>query len=367
MHETNAVHEFFNVYTVINVIPLTTLVRHNWFMYVVNLCFHRIVKYLMIMELSDSFSLIFFLPICGVNKYFAKLVVFQSVFMVAMSSTKYFEVLKSLPRVTTDNIKANPYSSKLVHRGIRRKKKGVKYPSPNIKPPIGMHGKNPFVLQIPKYGFNRDSDLKRQYRPFSLWQLQNLIDLGRIDPSKPIDLNTIANTRRLKLDRAGPTCYGVYLVEQGANIFEAKVNIEVQIADELSIASIEKCGGTISTTFYDKPSLEILVNPVKFFLRGKPIPKRLLPPEDLVPYYTDPKVRGYLSDPRDIYGERFKLAAKFGYDLPDISKDKRFEMLAMRKDPKQVFYGLDPGSVVNLADEVVIKPISEYLTEHSVV
>lgn len=42
---------------------------------------------------------------------------------------------------------------------------------------------------------------------------------------------------------------------QGADIFSAKVNIEVQRASELAIAAIEKNGGVVTTSFYDLRSL----------------------------------------------------------------------------------------------------------------
>lgn len=42
---------------------------------------------------------------------------------------------------------------------------------------------------------------------------------------------------------------------QGADIFAAKINIEVQRASEGAIAAIEKNGGVISTGFYDPISL----------------------------------------------------------------------------------------------------------------
>ena len=277
---------------------------------------------------------------------------------------KYFDILKRLPRVSLSNIKENPYSKKLKHHDIGRKKKGIKCPYNVIKTPIGEQGDKPFIKLIPTYGFNRDSHLKRQYLPLSLWQLQNMIDLGRIDPSEPIDVNTIANSRCILLDQTEPTCYGIYLVNQGANIFEAKVSIEVQIADELSIAAVERRGGTLTNAFYDRRSFEILCNPVKYFLSGHPIPKRLLPPQDLVPYYNDAKVRGYLSDPAMVHQERKALAEKYGYELPDITTNPNFNSLVMRKDPRQIFFGLEPGSLVSLADEVVIKPSSDFASEH---
>ena len=49
------------------------------------------------------------------------------------------------------------------------------------------------------------------------------------------------------------------MVEEGADTFKAKVNIEVQLASELAIAAIEKNGGVVTTAFYDPRSLGKLV------------------------------------------------------------------------------------------------------------
>lgn len=109
---------------------------------------------------------------------------------------------------------------------------------------------------------------------------------------------------------------------------------------------------------------EILCKPVVFFLRGKPIPKRMLPPEDLVRYYTDPRNRGYLADPAKVAEARLELAKKYGYVLPDITKDELFKMLSARKDPRQIFFGLAPGWIVNLADKKILKPTDESLLKY---
>lgn len=42
---------------------------------------------------------------------------------------------------------------------------------------------------------------------------------------------------------------------QGADIFCAKINLEVQVASEKAIAAIERNGGVITTSYYDPRSL----------------------------------------------------------------------------------------------------------------
>lgn len=55
---------------------------------------------------------------------------------------------------------------------------------------------------------------KRQYPPLSLQTLQLMIDTNRIDPSKPIDLAAVCNTKAFHLD---PSLrhFGINLTDEG--------------------------------------------------------------------------------------------------------------------------------------------------------
>ena len=152
---------------------------------------------------------------------------------------------------------------------------------------------------------------------------------------------------------------------QGADEFAARVNLEVQWTSELVIAAVERNGGTITTRFFDPRSLHAVVDPLHFFRRSTAIPRCRLPPHDALEYYSSPAHRGYLASQQDIEVQRRKLAQKYGYVLPDLAggaaggaADPVWSMLRQRKDPGQVFYGLQPGWVVNLKDRVVLKPKS---------
>ena len=151
---------------------------------------------------------------------------------------------------------------------------------------------------------------------------------------------------------------------QGADIFDAKVNIEVQWASEQTIAAVEKNGGTILTKFYDLTCVSAMTDPVAYFKLGQPIPRCKLPPEDAVEYYTGAENRGYLADPAKINDCRVELAQKYGYVLPDISEDPLYSMLMMRKDPRQIWYGLEPGWVINMKDKAVMKPTDKEYKEY---
>lgn len=88
------------------------------------------------------------------------------------------------------------------------------------------------------------------------------------------------------------------------------------------------------------------------------------PRKALVPYYTDARNQGYLADPARFPEARLELAKKYRCILPDIAKDELFKMLSTRKDPRQIFFGLAPGWVVNMADKKILKPTDEKLLEY---
>lgn len=74
--------------------------------------------------------------------------------------------------------------------------------------------------------------------------------------------------------------------------------------------------------------------------------------------------RGYLADPDRVAEERLVLAQKYGYDLPNIEEDPERKMLLLRKDPRQVFFGLEPGWVVSLKDRCILKPKDPTLRQY---
>ncbi|VDP90352.1 unnamed protein product, partial [Echinostoma caproni] len=195
-------------------------------------------------------------------------------------------------------------------------------------------------------------EIRRSFARISLLELQRLIDLHRIDPNEPIDLTTICNTGLYFLDVEHNRQYGFQLTEDGVDNFVTPINIEVQHASEPVIAAIERVGGVITTRFYDLFSIWAKKDPLSFFQQGIPIPSCKLPPTDAIPYYTSAESRGYLADPQEIDNARAWLAQKYGYRLitPKINPDHPL------KDPRQIFFGLTPGSLVSLVDKVVLKP-----------
>lgn len=280
---------------------------------------------------------------------------------------KAFGLIRNLPRVTIGNLRPLPFTRhkpkiRLGRHGGRKCGRGNKGQGQrNTLPRIGFEGGNtPFHMLIPKEPYYEGHHLKRQYPPLTLLSLQRLVDLGRIDTSKPVDLTTLCNTKVIVVDPSMKH-YGINLTDEGADIFKAKLNIEIQWASEITIAAIERAGGTIITRFFDLECVSAMVDPKRHFEKGLIVPRCKLPPQDAIEFYSDVKNRGYLADPRKIAAARFELAQKYGYALPDLTKDPAYEMLMRRKDPRQIWFGLEPGWAVNLRDKCILKPTDEQL------
>ena len=63
---------------------------------------------------------------------------------------------------------------------------------------------------------------------------------------------------------------------------------------------------------------------------------------------------------RAVAEHRKVLGQKYGYETPSVDE----EWLKETKDPRQVFYGLQAGWVVDLKDKAIYKPADPALKEY---
>lgn len=283
---------------------------------------------------------------------------------------KALSLLRRLPRVSLGNLRPNPgaHKGKTRGRGIYGgKTHGAGSKGSGQRQnfmPLGYEtGNTPFYLRFPCQNYYKGHHLKLSYAPLCMGKLQKMIDTNRLRCDVPVDVTQLMATG-LFIIRPEEKEGGFMLENEGIDHFKATLNLEVQWADEAIIAAVERNGGFITVAYYDPISLRAAIKPMKFFQRGVPIPRRMLPPQHLIDYYSDPKNRGYLADPAEVAKERFILAQKYGYVLPNVNASPNKEMLLERKDPRQVFFGLEPGWVVNLKDKVILKPKDPELKEY---
>jgi len=277
-----------------------------------------------------------------------------------MSSTgtkKALEMLGRLPRVSIHNIYKLPGGKKKWQRKAAswrdNPQTGLKHH--NKAPPAGWAGPGKFPEYLKHSVQNYALKFEPSYVPVSLAKLQLLVDTGRLDPAVPVDATALRKTGHFDIDPRHEHC-GFMLEEEGADVFCAALALEVQWASEAAIAAVEREGGSLTTAYYDMYSLSWLLRPAHYMHQGLAIPPRQLPPQKKVLYYSEARNRGYLADPQEVAQERLVLSQKYGYDLPDLSTAPNKDVLLMRKDPRQIFFGLEPGWIVDLNRKAVLKP-----------
>jgi len=271
---------------------------------------------------------------------------------------KALQFLREVPRLSVSNIGKLPGTRPPKKRGYGSKGKNRSWGASARQKmhfgPLGYEsGSTPIQRKTSfERSYNYGVHAVKQFPPISLEQLQLAIDTDRIDPEKPIDMAALCGTGIFHIDPE-KNQFGFNLTSDGMDLFKAKVNIEVQWADEQTIAAVERNGGRITTSYYDLHSVVALSDPIKFLKSGVPVPRRLTPPGNLLHFYINPANRGYLADPGLVQEHREILAQKYGYELQEIPKD---ELFSQTKDPRQIFYGLEPGWLVSLQDKTIFKP-----------
>jgi large subunit ribosomal protein L15 len=123
--------------------------------------------------------------------------------------------------------------------------------------------------------------------PLNLGKLQQWIDAGRIDPTKPITFKELLDTRAVHGIKDG-----VKLLGDGADKFKTPIEITVSRASATAIEAIEKAGGKVTTRFFNKVGIKSITHP-----HLVEQPHRLAGASSRfdIEYYRDPAHRGYLS------------------------------------------------------------------------
>jgi large subunit ribosomal protein L15 len=100
-------------------------------------------------------------------------------------------------------------------------------------------GQMPIYRRLPKRGFN--NIFRKHYQAVNIGRLQQAIDAGRLDASKPVDTAALlaSGVIRRPLD-------GVRLLAKGE--LKAGLTIEVAGASAAAVAAVEKAGGKVTQT-----------------------------------------------------------------------------------------------------------------------
>jgi large subunit ribosomal protein L15 len=139
--------------------------------------------------------------------------------------------------------------------------------------------------------------------PINLDKIQSWIDQGRLDPSKPITLKELVESRCLHGIKDG-----VKLLARGKEDLKTPINILVSRASATAIEAIEAAGGTVTTRYYTKQSIRRL-------LRGES-------ESTFTPLTMTPSVEGTSPILDALSDSQFK---PFSYRLPDPTSRKDLE------------------------------------------
>ena len=142
-------------------------------------------------------------------------------------------------------------------------------------------------------------------KPLNLYKVQDWVDQGRLDPSKPITIKELKRSRCVSNVKDG-----VKLLAKGSEELKAPLNVVISRASAKAIATIEAAGGSVTTRYYTPFAMRKImqgkmdpINSLQSKIKvGQEMPRqsfynRLPDPtsrKDLE-YYRDPAHRGYLS------------------------------------------------------------------------
>lgn len=144
--------------------------------------------------------------------------------------------------------------------------------------------------------------------PVNLDKIQSWIDQGRINPSYPITIKELADSRCVS-----NVIDGVKLLARGSEQLRSSFSIVVSRASTAAIAAVEAAGGSITTRYYTPFAIQRILrgktHPTDSLLSrnidqgnslsggGKSFVYRLPDPASRtdIEYYRDPARRGYLS------------------------------------------------------------------------
>ncbi|EGG11344.1 uncharacterized protein MELLADRAFT_115198 [Melampsora larici-populina 98AG31] len=153
-------------------------------------------------------------------------------------------------------------------------------------------GQTPITRLFPKRGAHHPT--KVEMSPLNLDQLQLWIDQARIDPSKPITMKELLDSRAIHGIKDG-----VKLLGKGTSHFNTpKLTIIVSRASKSAIETIENLGGTVICKFYNRLTLRALLKPHRFAAKERFLPSDLHPSRkrDWMRYSDWNHRRGYLGN-----------------------------------------------------------------------
>lgn len=142
-------------------------------------------------------------------------------------------------------------------------------------------------------------------KPLNLYKVQDWVDQSRLDPSKPITIKELKQSRCVTNVKDG-----VKLLAKGSEELKASLNVVISRASAKAVAAVEAAGGSVTTRYYTPFAIHKIMqgkmDPINSLqsqikvgeeMLTKSFDNRLPDPTSRkdIEYYRDPAHRGYLS------------------------------------------------------------------------
>lgn len=149
-------------------------------------------------------------------------------------------------------------------------------------------GQTPITKLFPKVGFR--SKIPKP-ATLNLDTIQQLINSGRIDPSKPVTMRELYRSRALGANAR----HGIKILGGGSDSFMSKLTISATRATPQAINKIESLGGKFTAEYYNSLGIRALTRPEAVLKKFARLPLRARPSDRRnIEFYRDPSSRGYL-------------------------------------------------------------------------
>ncbi|CAH7670066.1 ribosomal protein L18e/L15P [Phakopsora pachyrhizi] len=199
-------------------------------------------------------------------------------------------------------------------------------------PRLGFQGgQTPLTRLFPKRG--AVNPIQVEMSPLNLAQLQLWIEQKRIDPTKPITMKELVDSRAVHGIKDG-----IKLLGKGSEDFNIpNLTIVVSRASKAAIDAIERNNGTIICKFYNRLSLRALLKPNRFSAKNMFLPGDSCHPirkQDWMRYTDWENRRGYLGNP-ELTGGIMEKVKERRRELGWISKEELASEVINRVEAEQ--------------------------------
>lgn len=156
-------------------------------------------------------------------------------------------------------------------------------------PRVGFSGgQRPFYIAPKKLGVDKrwTMEIQRNVSLLPLSRVQQWIDAGRLDATKPITMKELFDSKAVQRRKQG-----VKVIDEGCHLLKSKIQIETTMISSLAARAVEGLGGKAVSVYYSPLNYRALIYPHYFRI----LPRRSEPTKtEIINFYQSEQNRGYI-------------------------------------------------------------------------